>query len=39
MIVKPKNQDEGLAKLEEIKSHLMNKCYIDQEITKRKMDE
>ena len=39
MVVKPKFKEEGLTKLEEIKSQLMNKCYIDQEISSRRAEE
>jgi hypothetical protein len=39
MMVKEAQRDECLSKLEEIKSELMNKCYIEEEISNKRFAE
>lgn len=39
MIVKASQKEESLSKLEDIKSQLLNKCYIEEEISSSRFEE
>ena len=39
MSIKLSQKEESLGKLEEVKSELLNKCYVEEEITNRRFEE